>query len=640
MSSEASSRPPNSRTTVAGRVLRAFMLLSLVWGLGFTALPATAVAATAATPTPITTGVPRFEAGPCVYALGEGQTEGETVNCGFVVTAAKHANASGATVRLPVAVYKAQASTPAAEATILLTGGPGQSGQVFATTMTSKAPFTAFYNGVTANNDVIVFDQRGTGKSEPALQCPEASGMTEQGLYIRAFADSPLVAAMNKCRDRFIAAGVDLSDFTTTENAADVNDIRIALGYPAINIIGGSYGSELGLAVARDFGQFVRTNNLVSIVPIQIAWFFEPPQSFDRAIKELFRDCGANATCNAANPDLQASFQATVAKLNDTPYPLTLTDPASGQTVKAPLDGVTYTALLFQLFYDSSILPFMPDIMTRSSRGDFVWLENLLPLLLGEDNDPLALGMHFSIVCSKNASRERLDASIEADKNILPEVRAALQPQNFDYFNICQNWPSKDADPKGASAATSDRPTTLISGQFDPITPPKYADIAKETLTNAVSVTLPGGGHSAIIPFEPVGTCGFTVAASNIANPGKPDTSCVGMLKTSYQTLPPAIGGGPTPSPTPAPSASPTPAPSASPTPRPSASPAPSASPVPSPPPTGNGGFLPGLPNTGDGGMGGTGSGGGAANWLLLVPFLALAAGLTYRVRRRGFRAN
>ena len=54
--------------------------------------------------------------------------------------------------------------------------------------------------------------------------------MTEQGLYVRAFADSPLVSAMNKCRDRLTAAGIDLSAYTTTENAADVNDIR---GYTA-----------------------------------------------------------------------------------------------------------------------------------------------------------------------------------------------------------------------------------------------------------------------------------------------------------------------------------------------------------------------------------------------------------------------
>lgn len=634
-----------TRPTPWGRALRALLLVSLVWSLCLSALPLTAAAAPAAAPNPVTTGVPRFEAAPCTFRLGKGQTEGQTVACGFVIVAEKHANPGGKTIKLPVAIYKALSATPAAEPTILLAGGPGQSSQVFADVMTADNPF---YKGAAANNDVVFFDQRGTGKSQPSLQCPEVNTLTLKSMpLIRAFADTPFVAAMNSCRDRLIAQGIDLSAYTTSENAADVNDVRLALGYPAMNILGASYGSELGLAVARDFGPFVRTNNLGSIVPLQQPWFFEPPQSFDRALNELFRDCAANAPCNAANPDLKAAYQGTVASLNKTPQILTIKDPASGEIFKAALDGDTYTAILFQLFYATSLVPFLPDMLTRSSRGDFVWLENLLPLLFADSGDPTALGMHFSVVCSKNPTQAQLDASLAADKSILPEVRAALEPQSIDYFNICTNWPSRNADPKANIPVTSDRPTTLISGQFDPITPPKYADTAKATLSNVTSVTLPGGGHSAIIPGEPVGGCGFSIMASNIAKPGTPDTACVAALKTTYRMLPNSIAGGPTPpaspapSPVPSPTPSPVPSPSVQPspsaTPRPSATPVPSAipsppsSPIPSPPPTGSGGYLPGLPNTGAGGGNGTSS---PPAWLLILPFLALGAGLTPLARR------
>jgi pimeloyl-ACP methyl ester carboxylesterase len=634
-----STRATTARPTPWGRALRALLLLSLIWGLSVTALPA--ATATAAAPTPVTTGVPRYEAAPCVYRLGKGQTEGQSVTCGYIVVAEKHANPGGTTIKLPVAIYKSLSATPAAEPIILLAGGPGQSGQVFATLMTADS---AFYKGAAANHDVIFFDQRGTGKSQPSLQCPEVNALTLKGTpVLQAFADTPLVAAMNKCRDRLVGMGIDLSAYTTTENAADVNDVRIALGYPAMDLLGASYGSELGLAVTRDFGQFVRTNNQASIVPLQETWFFEPPQNFDRAINELFRDCGADAACNAAYPNLKAAFQSTVATLNDTPQILTLKDPASGQVVKVPLDGDTYTALLFQLFYATPLIPFLPDAMTRASRGDFVWLENLLPLILDDGSDPTALGMHFSVVCSKNPTQAQLDAATAADQNILPEVRAALEPQSVDYFNICATWPSRNADPKANIAVTSDRPTTLISGQFDPVTPPSYADTAKATLSNATSVTLTGGGHSAIAPGEPVGACGFNIMTSNIANPGKPDTACAAALKTTYRPLPNSIAGGPTPSPSPAPSASPTPSASPVPSPVPSPSVAPSpvpspvppSSPIPSPPPTGNGGYLPGLPNTGAGGSSGTS---GIPGWVILLPFIALGAGLVplaRRVRRR-----
>ncbi len=626
-----------------GRALRALVLLSLVWNLGGTALPG-AVEAAAVAPVPITTGVPRFEAAPCTFALGERRVEGRDVNCGRVVVAAKHANPGGATITLPVAIYKARGATPAAEPIVMLAGGPGQSGQVFANVLGIDGPF---YTSGTANNDVVFFDQRGTGKSQPSLDCPELSGMTIRGQYVRAFADSPFVAAINRCRDTLVGRGIDLGAYTTTENAADVNDVRLALGYPAMNIVGASYGSELGLAVARDFGQFVRTVNLASIVPLQQPWFFEPPQSFDRALNELFRDCAANAACNEANPNLKAAFQSTVATLDRRPVVLTLKDPASGETVRVPLDGVTYTAVLFQLFYSTLLVPFLPDMLTRASRNDFVWLENLLSQLFSEPGESLALGMHFSVACSKNPTQEQYNAAQAAQQTILPEVRAALGPQTDDYRAICANWPSRNADPKANVPVTSDRPTVLVSGQFDPITPPGYAEIAKRTLPNAVSVTLPGGGHSAIVPVTPVGACGFTVLFSNINMPGKPDTSCVGALKTTYRTLPPAIAGGPAPSPSPSasPSASPrpsaSPAPSASPvpsaSPRPSASPMPTATPrpsmnpVPSPPPTGSGGNLPGLPNTGAGG--GAGGTGGVPGWLILLPFIALGALGVRRVR-------
>ena len=661
-SSSSPTRRLTDRPTLAGRAL---LLLSLAWGLGFTALPASGALAAAAAvpPAPVTTGLPRFEAGPCAYTLGKGQVEGQSVVCGTVVAAAKHAAPGGATVRLPVAIYKALAATPAREMNVLLAGGPGQSDQIFATLLTADS---AFYKAAAANNDTVIFDQRGTGKSQPSLQCPEVSGTTSQGFYLQAFADSPFVTAMNRCRDRLTAAGVDLSAYTTTENAADVNDIRLALGYPAMNVIGGSYGTELGLAVARDFGPFVRTNNLSSIVPLQLAWFYEPPQNFNRALNELFTDCAANAACAAANPDLKTAFQTTVARLDASPAILTITDPASGETAKAPLDGATFTGLLFQLTYSTSLVPFLPDMITRTSRGDYVWLQNLLPLILNEGNDPTALGMHFSVVCSKDTSQARLNAALAADKGILPEVREALEPSLYEYSTLCASWPSKGADPKADQPVKSDRPTVLVSGQFDPITPPRYADLVKATLTNAVSVVLPGGGHTPIIPGEPVGNCGFTILATNIASPGAPDTSCIAALKTTYRQLPASIAGGPTPSasPTPAPSvapspsASPTAAPSQTPTPRPSVIPTatvmprPSQSPAPTPPATGNGGFLPGLPNTGGGGglnaadniLPAFGSAPASAQpqslpaWLLLLPLLALggaALPLARRLRRR-----
>lgn len=623
-----------------GRVVGLLMVFGLLWGLLAAALPVGAApGAAAAIPTPVTSGVPRFEGGPCVYDLPKNLVDGQNIVCGYVVVAEQHANPGGKTIKLPVGIIKATGATPAPDPVVLLAGGPGQSGQIFATLADPQIPF---YSALTTNRDVIFFDQRGTGKAQPSLICTEL--LEDPNARIRSRLKQPMIQAfdeeetytdlVNKCRDRLVGQGVNLSAYTTTENAADVNDVRIALGYGKINIIGASYGSELGLAVARDWGQYIRTNNLVSLVPIEIPWYFQTAQTFDLAIKELARDCGANAACNAANPNLLANFQKVANDLNARPVLLKLKDPDTGKVVvELPLNGDDFVNVMFQFFYTTSLVPFLPDMISRAARGNFVWLENLAILLLFEDgSDPISIGMHYSVVCSKDPSQANLDATLKGDEGLLPEVRRALQPSSKEYYQICQTWPSKNADPKGAAPAKSDVPTTLVSGQFDPITPPKYADIARASLTKATSVTLPGGGHSAIVPTTPVGACGLAVMVSLINTGTTADTSCAARLQTNYRVLPSVYSGDPAPSATPRPSASGSPIPTATVTPTPAPRPSAPPSALPSPPSTGNGGY-PGLPNTGSGAAAG-GVAADSRGWWLILPAL-LAAPLAYGLRRR-----
>ncbi|MFN8511437.1 MAG: alpha/beta hydrolase [Chloroflexia bacterium] len=248
-----------------------------------------------------------------------------------------------------------------------------------------------------------------------------------------------------------------------------------------------------------------------------------------RAVKELGTDCACKSACNAANPNLVATFQKVASDLNANPAQVKIKDPQTGQViVRASLTGDDFVAIMFNLFYVTQLVPFLPDMITRAAQRNFVWLENLLPLISSDGSDPTSTGMHYSVVCSKDPSLANLNATLAGNQNILPEIRKAMEPSAKEYYDICQNWPSKNVDPKGASPAVSNVPTVLVSGQLDPITPPKYADIARESLSNATSVTLPGGGHSAITPVEKVGSCGLAVMLSLIASGTTPNTACAG----------------------------------------------------------------------------------------------------------------
>jgi pimeloyl-ACP methyl ester carboxylesterase len=514
----------------------------LVALLGLTPAGVAAATPTVAPPTSATPAAggatPRFEPGDCAYPPAP--EAAQAVRCGTVVVPESHAHPNGKTIRLPVLVYKAANPNPAPEPIVLLAGGPGQSGAVFVSYLTGSA-----YKALAAHNDVIVFDQRGTGKAQPNLACTEVQGTGTRAddAQLKALAAPTFADLMFQCRDRLLKVGVDLAAYTTTENAADVNDIRVALGYAKINLYGGSYGSELGLAIARDYPQYVRASALVSIVPLQTPFFAEQAVNFDRALTELFAVCAADAHCSATYPDLQGAFQRAVATFDANPLIVPLKNPRSGQTVNFPMTGQTYAVLIFQLLYTTDLLAYMPNLITQAANGNTTLLALLLSSALGEGG--LAYGMHFSIVCTHNTSPERKQAMLAADQKILPEAREALEQTDLLYFEVCPQWPTQGADPSADQPAASTVPTLLVSGQFDPITPPSYARQAASALPHSFVVDLPDAGHSSTFALGPVGQCGQQLVLTFLDHPDQgPDQRCLAQLPAfQFKTLPAELTG-------------------------------------------------------------------------------------------------
>ena len=79
--------------------------------------------------------------------------------------------------------------------------------------------------------------------------------------------DELLIHAGQACHDRLVQHGVDLSAYNSAATAADIEDLRVVLGYSKWNLYGGSYGSRIALTVMRDFPQGVRSVILDSAIP-------------------------------------------------------------------------------------------------------------------------------------------------------------------------------------------------------------------------------------------------------------------------------------------------------------------------------------------------------------------------------------
>jgi pimeloyl-ACP methyl ester carboxylesterase len=207
-----------------------------------------------------------------------------------------HGNPGGPTIRLAVGMLKNQSSARQPDPVILLAGGPGEKA------LASAPSFAALLAPMVGERDFIVFDQRGVGLSEPALECPEWL----QAVYDQL--DEPDVEASSQatfealtaCHDRLVREGVNLSNYNTVQNAADVNAIRIALGYDQINLFGGSYGTLLAQAVMRDHPDAVRSAVLASCRWKEL--LRGRVSTAARAVLRLLEACATDDACDAVYP--------------------------------------------------------------------------------------------------------------------------------------------------------------------------------------------------------------------------------------------------------------------------------------------------------------------------------------------------
>ncbi len=187
----------------------------------------------------------RIELTPRTFRHAAGEYRGEV---GRLWVPENRAKPDSRLIELAFARLKSTAQEPKTTV-IYLAGGPGEP----ATPMVEGSG----WGPLLAVADLVLLDQRGTGRSTPALTfTPEFA--TPEGIFL----DEPSmhdawVAAAEEAAQHFRGSGVDLTGYTTLESARDVDDLRRALGLEKVSLLGHSYGTHLALAIVREFGAHV-----------------------------------------------------------------------------------------------------------------------------------------------------------------------------------------------------------------------------------------------------------------------------------------------------------------------------------------------------------------------------------------------
>lgn len=478
-------------------------------------------------PTAEPTAVPRppatFTEDDCEFDVPDGRD----VTCGWLtVPEDRQDPANDKTIRLHVAIFASDSANPAPDPIVYLEGGPGGDA-LEAVPLIFEMRFAPYLAGHT----LIMFDQRGTGFSEPSLACPEYTELSyellEQDISPEE-ASQQGVDTLLGCHERLVAEGVNLAAYNSAASAADLDDLRIALGYDEWNVWGVSYGTRLAQTVMRDHPMGLRSVILDSTYPVEVNLLTDTPDNVARAFAVFFAGCAADPACAAAYPDLETVFYDTVAQLNEESIRLPVSDLFTGEQYNTVFRGDDLTGILFQSLYATEIIPELPQLIYDVNAGEYDTLSLLLSSFLSNAGF-MSIGMQFSVQCNEEngfATAEEVTTATAAH----PELEAMfryLPNLGPIALEICNAWGAGTAVPLENEPITSDIPTLILAGEYDPITPPAWGQQVLANLSQAYFYEFPGTGHGVSLS----GDCGVSVMESFLADPAtEPNTSCLAAM--------------------------------------------------------------------------------------------------------------
>jgi pimeloyl-ACP methyl ester carboxylesterase len=458
---------------------------------------------------------PVFEPAACQFYVPGGYSP----QCGYLVVPENRRRPGSSMIRLHVAVFASTNSSPAPDPVIHLGGGPGSP----TTDWTEYLSDVGILDGFTRSRDYILFDQRGTGNSLPRLNCPERDDMTVT-LLTQQFdletSSSMALDAYARCRDRLRGEGIDLSAYNSAASAADINDLRLALGYDKINLYGVSYGTRLALTAMRDTPDTIRAVILDSPYPPQVNLYTTWARYAQRAFDVLFDGCAADPACNAAYPDLRSVFYQLAAQLEASPVAVD----AYNTQFTVLVDSDVLIDVLFGGLYRMDTIPSMPALIVETSQGNYSRLSRRLSLFFDRGG---SAGMTNSVECNEEVPFGTVEDMLADNLTVQPLVRDHFNNDLRVYFSMCDAWEAGRADPVENHLVVSDIPTLLLTGEYDPITPPEWASLTAETLGNSTVYQFPGWGHWIMRS----GSCGLKIGLDFMDTPTAPiDASCIASM--------------------------------------------------------------------------------------------------------------
>lgn len=417
--------------------------------------------------------------------------------CGTLAVPLSRTGLASGTITLHIARLQSQA-TPARSAVIALAGGPGQ----------AALPFAGFFAQEMApalsDRDLLTFDQRGTGESDP-LRC---AALTVQLASLAA-----LQRALASCANEL---GPARGAFTTAESVADIEAIRAALGYEKLVLFGTSYGTKVALEYAERYPQHVEALVLDSVVAVN------GPEPFSlasfRAVTPVLDELCSAGACRRIAPDIIGELGALVARLRHAPLHGTVYNGA-GQREHLSIGAAGLFDLLLAGDLNPALRALFPAALSAALHehpAPLLQLEaiadGLIPSLprhhVEVSEEPIDETLYWATTCEEEAFPWQRGAAPATRRAEARRALRAIPEGDFaPFFGQvaleagpalgCISWPNVDPPPPAPGALPA-VPTLILSGAQDMRTPTAQARRVAAQIPGAQLLVVPYTGHSVL----------------------------------------------------------------------------------------------------------------------------------------------
>jgi len=393
---------------------------------------------------------------------------------------------AGRLIQLAFVRLKSTAANPQPPI-VFLAGGPGVPGIGMA-----RVPiYFRLFERLQGIADVILVDQRGTGLSTPNLQCPKTNTPLPAEMWeTREKAAQALTGLVRSCAEHWSAQGVDLTAYNTNASADDLEDLRRALGVERLSLLGHSYGTSLELAAIRRHGEHLNRVILASVQgPDQD---LKLPIVAEFGLQRLARLVADDASVHGEVPDLISALQKALARLEQQPAEIPLTEPTTGKAETLRAGKFALQLLVDMRMKDGRSVPLLPALISTASRGDY-GLFGAMMKRLHEGFGDISL-MQFPMTCSDGASAERRTlAERQSSQTLLGSPAAfVLEPK------LCAEVGSPDLGQEFRTPIWSPVAALLLSGSMDSETPPSNAEEVRWGIPNSTHIIVEYGFHETL----------------------------------------------------------------------------------------------------------------------------------------------